>query len=160
MRDAGYSGTVNNRVTTITDNAEPASSKKVTVTMIKSLSSANYTEYALPKTGGTITGTITATAFYESSDLRLKTNIESIDDKTTDLIFSEDFLKSFTRKDRGYQDYGVIAQHIETYFPDLVSTSDTGFKHVKYSAVLSMIMGASIKKIKSLEERITNLENK
>lgn len=115
----------------------------------------------LTKAGAlSVISTMTATAFYESSDMRLKTNIKSLDTDVIDLIFSEDFIKSFNWKENNVSDYGVIAQHIESYFPDLVSTSDTGFKHVKYSAVLSMIMGASIKKIKSLEERITNLENK
>lgn len=160
VRDATYTGTVNNRVTAITDVVEPTSSKKVTVTMIKNLSSANYTEYTIPKTGGTITGNLTAMAFYESSDINLKTNIQTLNDNVVNLVFSEDFIKSFDWKSDSTPDYGVIAQHIEKYFPNLITTNTSGSKHVKYNAVLSLIAGAAVKKIKSLEERITNLENK
>ena len=104
--------------------------------------------------------TITATGFYESSDLTLKTNVQTLDDNVVDLVFSEDFIKSFDWKSDRTPDYGVIAQHVETYFPHLVTTNLSGSKHVKYNAVLSLITGAAIKKIKSLEDRITKLENK
>lgn len=66
VRDAGDTGTVANRVTTITDSAEPASSKKVTVTMIKNISSANYNSYALPLSGGTLTGNLKITPVSEA----------------------------------------------------------------------------------------------
>jgi hypothetical protein len=57
VREAG--GGSSNRVTSIGNSTEPASSKKVSVSVIQSLNSNNYGSYALPLSGGTVTGATT-----------------------------------------------------------------------------------------------------
>jgi hypothetical protein len=56
VREAG--GSASNRVTSISDSTEPSSSKKVSITPVQSLHSSNFSSYALPLTGGTMSGAI------------------------------------------------------------------------------------------------------
>lgn len=57
VREAG--GSSSNRVTSISNSTEPSSAKKVTVTPFQSLHSGNYSSYALPLSGGTVSGAVT-----------------------------------------------------------------------------------------------------
>lgn len=60
------------------------------------------------KSGDTMTGNLTAPAFYASSDINLKTNIQE--------IFNSDkmpIIKEFDWKEDGSHSYGLIAQELE-----------------------------------------------
>jgi hypothetical protein len=93
-------------------------------------------------------------AFYETSDKVLKTNIKSF--KTSDNIPE---LKEFNWKDSGKHSYGLIAQELEEQgYPELVSGDSDGTKTVNYSAALSLIVGKLQVKIKELEKEIENLK--
>ncbi len=93
--------------------------------------------------------------FYESSDIKLKTNVENI--STTDNIPQ---LKKFNWKSDGSIGYGLIAQELEEMgYSELVE--DNGeHKTVNYSAALSLIVGKLQVKIKELEKEIEELKNK
>ena len=103
----------------------------------------------VPVTGGTFTGSITATKMFRSSDIRLKDNICPVDTSKIDDIK----LIEFNWKSDNKKDYGVIAQDLEVYYPELVNTDDTGMKSVNYESLYAI-------KIARLEERIKELEDK
>lgn len=96
----------------------------------------------------TQSGAVYASAgFYDTSDMRVKDNIESIDVSKADKIR----LVEFDRTDREHHGYGVIAQELETVYPSMVDTDENGFKTVNYSEIYAV-------KIKYLEDKIAALE--
>lgn len=104
-----------------------------------------------PSTGDiTSSGVMNATNFVLSSDENLKININPINSDNIDNIE----LKEFNLKiDKTKQRYGVIAQDLEEYYPEMVYEDNSGFKQVAYIDFLIM-------KIDSLEKRIIKLESK
>lgn len=96
----------------------------------------------------------TPSGFYEESDINLKTNIKPID-------FTNNIeLVSFNWKKDGKQSYGVIAQQVEQYYPELVSTDEsTGYKSVNYDAVLIIKCAQLENRIKQLEKELEDLKN-
>lgn len=92
--------------------------------------------------------------FYEQSDIRLKTNIQPID-------FTNNIeLVSFNWKKDRSKSYGVIAQQVEQYYPELVSTDEsTGYKSVNYDAVLIIKCAQLENRIKQLEKELEDLKN-
>lgn len=101
-----------------------------------------------------VSGNVLATGFYESSDIQLKTNIQPID-------FTNNIeLVSFNWKKDGSKSYGVIAQQVEQYYPELVSTDEsTGYKSVNYDAVLIIKCAQLENRIKQLEKELEDLKN-
>lgn len=101
-----------------------------------------------------VEGNVLATGFYEESDVRLKTNIQPID-------FTNNIeLVSFNWKKDGSKSYGVIAQQVEQYYPELVSTDEsTGYKSVNYDAVLIIKCAQLENRIKQLEKELEDLKN-
>src|SRR5690606_30640472 len=92
----------------------------------------------------TATGTVTASNFILSSDKRLKQNFTSLSNG----------YYSFEFKDKpGEKRYGVIAQEVKEYAPELVSEGKDGYLKVAYIDLL-------IKKIAELEARVKELEKK
>ena len=97
----------------------------------------------------TAAGTQTATAFYESSDRTLKTNIKEI---------SPTF-RTFERKDElGKLRYGVIAQEVETTNPELVNTDANGIKSVNYTDLLVMKVAEQENRLQEQGDKIERLE--
>ena len=96
----------------------------------------------------TATANIHAAGFFQSSDKRLKKNIENIDITKGDIE-----LVQFNWKESGKRGYGVIADDIEKIYPDVVTTRKDGFKQVNYIEALTI-------KIAQLEEKIKELEDK
>ena len=101
-----------------------------------------------------VAGNVLATGFYESSDVQLKTNIQPIN-------FTNNIeLVSFNWKKNGSKSYGVIAQQVEQYYPELVSTDEsTGYKSVNYDAVLIIKCAQLENRIKQLEKELEDLKN-
>jgi hypothetical protein len=105
-------------------------------------------QYTLDVTGnGRFTSTVTATNFINSSDERLKENIEKVCNNNLDVKWKTFEFKS----DKGQKRYGVIAQELEKTNPEFVREDAEGFKSVAYIDLL-------IAKIAELEERIQELE--
>ena len=115
---------------------------------------------------GEIRATNEITAYF-GSDIRLKENIQLIDNPIT-LInqirgvrfdWTEDYIQGrggldgyFVRK----HDIGVIAQEIESILPEIVATRDDGFKAVKYEKIVPLL----IESIKELHREIEILKKK
>jgi hypothetical protein len=103
--------------------------------------------------------TLYAPAYYENSDIRLKDQIEEIPYSIVEKVFGDPICKKFRWISTTENSYGMIAQEIEKFAPELVHTSEeTGMKTINYDAALSMICGAMITKIKELESQIKNLK--
>lgn len=98
-----------------------------------------------------VAGNIKATAFFESSDATLKTNVEYI---------SPTFKKFELKEELGKTRYGVLAQEVETTNPELVRTGDDGLKSVNYTDLLCMKMAEMENEIERLEKMVNDLSNK
>lgn len=101
---------------------------------------------------GLFTGTMTATAYYASSDRNLKRNITPISDPFAllDGIEGKRYIWKKSRKPA----YGIIAQDVEKVMPEAVRTIENGTKTVEYSQLIAPMLEA----IKQLESRVRELE--
>lgn len=86
------------------------------------------------------TGQIKATAFYYTSDVRLKTNIQPIHDGLAGI----EKLKpvSYNFKATGMASLGIIAQDVEKVYPTLVQTGADGYKSVAYNGLIAPLISA------------------
>jgi len=118
------------------------------------------------------TGNVILVATPAPSDLRLKTNIETISDKIDvinalnklrGIYFNWDTKKEAV-KDKGNQrEIGMIAQEVEQVMPELVTTNNDGYKSLDYAKMVSFLVEvnkAQQNKINDLEARIKALEGK
>ena len=94
------------------------------------------------------TADFTATAFYESSDIRFKNVIET---NPTFNVLGIDVIK-FTRKDNEQIRYGYSAQQVQTIIPDAVVGEDE--LTVNYSDVHTLKIAALEKEIAELKHSI------
>ena len=143
------------------NSAGSASSATIASTVTVNSSDANSTYRMVWHSGNTLYGTggiycnpstdtLYASAFYESSDIRLKQNIKQV-------LTSNDIpqIKEFDWKNSGKHSYGLIAQELESMgYSELVDTKDDGYKSVNYTAALCLIIGKLQLKIKELEDKI------
>lgn len=124
--------------------------------------------YAIMYANGTIvaTSSVTAQAFYYSSDISLKKDLTKITNPLDKILALNWYY--FTWKSDDTKDLWVVAQEVEKVFPEAVKTDDKGLKSVKYGNLIAPII-ESIKelytkyldqqeKISDLEQRITVLE--
>ncbi len=103
--------------------------------------------YLASNQAATFTSTVTATNFINSSDERLKENIEEVCNNNIEVSW-----KTFNFKtEKEQKRYGVIAQELEKTNPEFVREDSQGFKSVAYIDLL-------IAKIAELEARIQKLE--
>ncbi|MFH0935983.1 MAG: tail fiber domain-containing protein [Candidatus Omnitrophota bacterium] len=106
----------------------------------------------------TVDGNVTATAFYYSSDTKLKTDIKPIEDPLAKVLRLQGV--SFRWKAGSRESLGFLAQDIEREFPDLVMTNPEGVKYVQYGNLVAPLVEAikeQQKKIESLEKKIQSL---
>ena len=96
--------------------------------------------------------TVTATTVNSTSDVNLKTNIESIDDAVA--IINQIRGVKFRWRDTDLPTAGVIAQEVEEILPELVAETD-GTKSVNYNG----LVGVLIEAVKELSTRVEHLES-
>ncbi len=111
-------------------------------------------EIVMVSSGGTTCATdINGTAC--SSDERLKTNITDLDDSTLDNVRN---LRTVTFNWNNNPDadthIGFIAQNMQEYFPELVSTGSTGYLSVNYAGMTPILTKA----IQELDLKIESIE--
>ena len=87
-----------------------------------------------------------------SSDARLKANIVSLGSTLAKLLLIDG--KSYTMKKDGKQKIGVLAQEIQTVFPELVTTDDKDMLAVNYQGLVPVLINA----IKEQDDKISRLE--
>lgn len=99
-----------------------------------------------------VTGIITATDFNSASDIRLKENIQKIDNPI-DKIIKIDGVR-FDWKSDNKPSMGVIAQNIEEVLPELVSGEES--KTVNYNGIIGLL----IECVKTQQEQIDELNRR
>ena len=105
---------------------------------------------------GHISITASTTTYNTSSDQRLKENIEDADDAGSK-VDAIQVRKFDWIADGSHQDYGMIAQELQTVAPEAVSgdADSEDMMGVDYSKLVPML----IKEIQSLRARVAQLEN-
>jgi hypothetical protein len=101
----------------------------------------------LPLTGGTLSGSLTATAFFESSDKRLKKQLEA--------NFSPNNvqdIQTYLYEKGGKIEAGYYAQDVQEIMPYAVAEGQDGFLAVAYNQVL-------VAKVQYLENELKALKN-
>ena len=104
---------------------------------------------------GSITWSGSTTSYNTSSDQRLKENIADADD-AGNKIDAIQVRKFDWKADGSHQDYGMIAQELQTVAPEAVSgdADSEEMMGVDYSKLVPML----IKEIQSLRNRVAQLE--
>ena len=98
-----------------------------------------------------------ATAFYQSSDRTLKTNIQNISKDLLDRVYNINEV-SFNWKDSGKEAFGYIAQDYEAISKTFVDKQDDGTLTLDYTKALVAQIAALKQKIVNLEECLHILE--
>ena len=119
---------------------------------------------------GSITATGDITAFYASSDKRLKKNIVTIENPL-DIInnirgvrfnWNEEAQKVNSGVDLNKIEMGVIAQEIEDHIPEVIKDGLQGYKAVRYEKIVPLLIETikeQQKQINKLNDRLEKLEN-
>ena len=112
--------------------------------------------YTVPNNTSTLNNinasTVTATAFNYSSDKRLKKDITPLNDSLSKILSLNGY--SYNWKSDNRKDIGVIAQEVETVFPELVHTNENGIKSVEYGNLVAPL----IESIKAQQSQIDDLK--
>ncbi len=106
------------------------------------------------KAGDTMTGALTAPAFYQTSDIRKKNITGEVPlDKCYDMLDKcQEII--YTLKDQTKEQIGLIAQEVEEFFPEVINTDAEGYKSLDYAKLVVVCL----KLIKDLSNRISKLE--
>jgi hypothetical protein len=166
LTKATLTGTANQVV--VTDGAG-----SITLATPQSIGTASSVQFgsfgvgtAASGTTGEIRATNNVTAFY-SSDKKLKENIKDVENALEKVCvigsktfnWTDDYIKEHGGEDNYFiqkSDFGVIAQDVQTVFPQAVRTRDDGTLAVDYEKLSTLAFGA----IKELVKRIEILEAK
>jgi len=109
-----------------------------------------------------VSGNVKATAFYYSSDERLKNNIQPLSGSLNKILQLQGV--SFDWKEDNRSSIGLIAQDVEKIFPELVSTSkQTGLKSIEYANLVAPLIESvkeQQKQIEILKAEISELKLK
>ena len=97
-------------------------------------------------------GVVTATDFNSSSDIRLKENIQKIDNPIDKIVRIDGV--TFDWKSDNKPSMGVIAQNIEEVLPELVNGEDS--KSVNYNGIIGLL----IECVKTQQEQIDELNRR
>jgi len=105
---------------------------------------------------GYFSGNLNASAFYESSDKRLKNIHGEIDlNKAYELVDKCSTILYDLKVDESHaEQVGMIAQEVEEFFPEIVITDKSGYKSLDYSRLTVIIL----KVMKDLIKRVEKLE--
>ena len=106
-----------------------------------------------------VSGTIEATGFLYSSDRNLKKDITPLEGSLEKILKLNGY--TYNWKSTGKADMGVIAQEVETVYPDLVHTNAEGVKSVEYANLIAPLIEAvkaQQKEIESLKAEVASLK--
>lgn len=99
-------------------------------------------------------GNFHATTFIEPSDIRLKTDLEVIENAVDKLDTINGY--TFTMKDTGERKTGLIAQEVSQVLPEAV----TGTEEEGYGVAYGNVVGILVQAVKELSARVKELESK
>jgi hypothetical protein len=125
-----------------------------TVTSNATSANTNSTIVSRDGSGGFVAGIVTATDFNSASDLKLKENIQAIENPIDKILNINGV--SFDWKETGKSSMGVIAQDVEKVLPELVNGTDS--KTVNYNGLIGLLIEVvkeQQKEINILKERLS-----
>ena len=95
-------------------------------------------------------------SFFNSSDERLKTNINDITTEAVDnLLTLNPLIFSYKNDIKKKNHYGVLAQDVEKKFPELVESNNvSGYKTVNYIELMPLMLA----KMKRMQNEINELK--
>ena len=108
-----------------------------------------------PQTALHVIGTITATNFNATSDLRLKDNINDLSNSLEKICAIRGVEYTWKGDDTKKLQSGVIAQEVNMIIPEAVNTSNPDTMTVNYNAII----GHLIESIKTLKQEVDNLKS-
>ena len=97
-----------------------------------------------------------------SSDIRLKTNVLSVSSVLDKILLLSPKKYTFKEDKNNSVKIGLIAQEVQTFFPELVHKDSNGILSLNYQALASVLVQAIKEqeiKNRALKERIKNLKN-
>jgi len=97
----------------------------------------------------TFSSSVTATSFFESSDIRLKTNIKDLDIDVSSIC-----AKIYEKE--GVTEVGYIAQDVEGVLSSAISKRGDGYLDLSYRQIHTAKIAMLEKRIKELEEQLKN----
>ena len=103
-------------------------------------SNHNHNSSYLSLSGGTCTGAVKAPSFQISSDIRLKSDLQKINnalDKVSQLT-----AYTYNKQEIKTRQAGLIAQDVEKILPEAVDINDDGYKTIDYQAVTALLINA------------------
>ena len=104
-------------------------------------------------------GNVKCSGIQEASDIRFKHNVRTLDhalDKVSSLrgvAFEWNQNGGVIGATPGSEQIGVVAQEVETVFPQLVFTSDDGYKSVDYTKLTAVLIEA-VKELTAQNEKM------
>jgi hypothetical protein len=163
-------GTFEASSTNITDNNETGQYKwklanNGTLTEVASLSSLGEFSCDAISSDTLNTDQINATHIVETSDIRIKENIENINiiESKTKLLKLEPKKYNLKAKHNSKEYYGFIAQEVKQVIPSLITIRKTkdynDLHHIQYTGIIPHLVNC-IKDLYSELERLNNLLNK
>ena len=106
-----------------------------------------------------VIGDIGCVAIHEASDERFKTNVVELADplekiqKIRGVSFEWNDRATLVGGRAGHKQIGVVAQDVETVFPELVASSVDGYKSVDYTKLTAVLIEA-VKELKAENEAL------
>ncbi len=102
-----------------------------------------------------VNGTLEATTVTQTSDKRLKTNIQTLNNALDNTLKLRGVSYNWLDKNKTQANQtGVIAQEVEEIYPEFVRTDENGMKSVNYSQMTAVLIEA----VKELNAKIESLE--
>lgn len=123
-----------------------------------------------------ISGDLNAVSVVETSDSRFKTNIETLGETLPALVnisgiyYNWNTMEYPDAKFSSDRQIGLLAQEVEKFFPELVSTDKDGYKSLSYGKMTAVLLQAIKEQqvliedkdieISNLNDRVSKLENR
>lgn len=143
------------------NNLNPTNTYIPTQNVLLVTSGSSYTKLLRVSGSGQmdVRGDIVAYSTFATSDARLKEDIAPIEDAYTKLSSLNPV--SFVWAQTDQADYGLIAQEVEEIFPEFVKDNMDGYKTVKYTSFIPLLIKTIQEQqqlIESLQDRVATLE--
>ena len=101
-----------------------------------------------------VAGDIVAASTFSTSDIRLKSNIKLIDNACEKLLPLNPV--SFVWSENKIPDFGLIAQEVENVYPQFVKEDMGGYKNVKYTSFIPLL----IKTVQDQQKQLSDMKEK
>ena len=142
--------TANSASTAAANAASAASTAQSTANTASSTATSAQTtaNNALPKSGGTISGSLTVTGTLKggtiqaTSDARLKEDFAPITSAIDRLCKLDAFTYSFKSDTNHERHAGLIAQQVKDVLPEAVKEDENGYLSIDYNGIIAMLVQA------------------